>query len=71
MIEDNTIIGGLSSSIKELIIDEKLKDIMILTYAYPDEFIPHGTVSELEKQYNQNKEIIIHDIKKLFKEKIR
>lgn len=71
VIEDNTIIGGLSSSIKELIIDEKLKDIMILTYAYPDEFIPHGTVSELEKQYNQNKEIIIHDIKKLFKEKIR
>ena len=71
VIEDNTIIGGLSSSIKELIIDEKLKDIMILTYAYPDEFIPHGTVSELEKQYNQNKEIIIPDIKKLFKEKIR
>jgi len=71
VIEDNTIIGGLSSSIKELIIDEKLKDIMILTYAYPDEFIPHGTVSEIEKQYNQNKEIIIHDIKKLFKEKIR
>ena len=67
VIEDNTIIGGLSSSIKELILDENIKDIMILTYAYPDEFIPHGTISELEKKYNQNKEKIIQDIKKMFK----
>ena len=67
VIEDNTIIGGLSSSIKELIIDEKLTDINILSYAYPDEFIPHGKVSELEKKYKQDKEQILKDILKLFK----
>ena len=62
VIEDNTIIGGLSSSIKELIVDDKLEGIKILSYAYPDEFIPHGTVSELEKKFKQNKEKIVKDI---------
>ena len=50
-IEDGTKINGLATAIKELIIDEKLKDIEVTTYAYPDEFIKHGTVEELEKIY--------------------
>ena len=50
-IEDGTKINGLATAIKELIMDEKLKDIEVTTYAYPDEFIKHGTVEELEKIY--------------------
>ena len=50
-IEDGTKINGLATSIKELIIDNELKDVNITTYAYPDEFIPHGNVEELEKSF--------------------
>ncbi len=50
-IEDGTIINGLATAVKELIIDKKMKDIKIQNYAYPDEFIKHGSVEELEKLY--------------------
>lgn len=50
-IEDGTKINGLGTAVKELIIDNSLQDIKITTYAYPDEFIPHGSVEELEKMY--------------------
>ena len=48
-IEDGTKINGLATAVKELIIDNNLKEIKLTTYAYPDEFIPHGSVEELEK----------------------
>jgi len=48
-IEDGTKINGLGTAVKELIIDNKLQNINVITYAYPDEFIPHGSVNELEK----------------------
>lgn len=50
-IEDGTKINGLATAIKEIIIDEKLDDVNVRTYAYPDEFIRHGTVQELEDIY--------------------
>ncbi len=50
-IEDGTIVNGLATTVKELIIDEKIQDVKIKSYAYPDEFIKHGTVEELEKIY--------------------
>ncbi len=50
-IEDGTIIGGLGSIIKQLIIDSNLQNIRIKTFAYPDKFIEHGSVNELEKKY--------------------
>ena len=62
-IEDGTIINGLATTIKELIIDEQLKDIELKTYAYPDKFIQHGTVEELEKLYNQDVEYIVKEFK--------
>ena len=51
-IEDGTKINGLGTAIKELIIDNNLSNINMQSYAYPDEFITHGTVDELEKMYN-------------------
>lgn len=50
-IEDGTKINGLATVVKELIVDNNLKDINLKAYAYPDEFITHGNVDELEKIY--------------------
>ncbi len=59
-IEDGTIINGLGTAVKELIVEEKIKDVKIQTYAYPDEFIKHGNVEELEKIYGVD-EIAIYN----------
>ncbi len=61
-IEDGTIINGLGTAVKELIVDENLKNIEIKSYAYPDNFIQHGTVDELEKLYGQDVQNIVKDI---------
>ena len=52
-IEDGTIINGLATAVKELIVHNNLQNININSLAYPDEFIQHGSVEELEKQYYQ------------------
>ena len=72
-IEDGTIINGLGTAIKELVVDENLTGIKVKSYAYPDEFIKHGTVEELEKIYKQDVISIYEDItenKNIRKEKI-
>ena len=61
-IEDGTIINGLGTAIKELIVNEKLKEVEIKSYAYPDEFIKHGDVSQIEKIYHQDSKSIYEDI---------
>jgi 1-deoxy-D-xylulose-5-phosphate synthase len=57
-IEDGTKIGGLGSSIKNLIIDKKVDGIKIKCFAYPDKFIKHGSVPELEEIYGMTAENI-------------
>ena len=61
VIEDGTVIGGLSSTVKELIIDNNL-NADLKCFAYPDKFIEHGSVGELEKKYKQDIESIIESI---------
>lgn len=68
-IEDNTIIGGLSTTIKELIVENNIKDINIKSFAYPDEFIQHGSPSELEEKYKLDNKKIIKEIIKMTKKK--
>ena len=63
-IEDGTIIGGLGTIVKELIIENNLKDVKIKSFAYPDEFIRHGDVKELEDIYNLSEEKIVERLKK-------
>ena len=53
-IEDGTMVGGLGSSIKEIIVDNNIANVKIKTFAYPDQFIEHGSVSELEKKYGMD-----------------
>ena len=64
VIEDGTIIGGLSSSIKELIADNNIAIKYAKYYSYPDEFIKHGSIKELNKQYKVDVDSIIKDIKR-------
>lgn len=61
-IEDNILKGGLGSAVQELIIKEGLKDTLFKAYGYPDEFIKHGSVSEIEDKYGLNAEAIAKDI---------
>ncbi len=62
-IEDGTIINGLATAIKELIIDENLQDIKLECFAYPDKFIQHGSVQELEEIYGLDEKSIITKIR--------
>ncbi|MCF0124625.1 MAG: 1-deoxy-D-xylulose-5-phosphate synthase [Clostridia bacterium] len=62
-IEDGTIINGLGTSIKELIVDEEIKEVIIKNYSYPDKFIEHGSVEELEKKYKQDVDSIVNEMK--------
>ncbi len=50
-IEDGTIINGLATAIKEIMAEENMMDKEIETHAYPDKFIEHGSVEELEDMY--------------------
>ena len=70
-IEDGTIVNGLSTAVKELIVDEELDKIKIQTYAYPDKFIQHGNVEELEKLYHQDAEYICKNVMKILDKKTK
>ena len=58
-IEDGTIINGLATAIKELIIDENMQEIEFRAYAYPDEYIRHGSVEQLENIYGLDAKSIV------------
>ena len=62
-IEDNLLIGGLGSSIKELIIDKNIQNVNVKTFGYPDVFVQHGDVAEIEKKYKLDAESIYKYIK--------
>ncbi len=49
-IEDGTVVGGLGSKVEELIFENRL-DINFEKFAYPDEFIKHGSTDEIEEKY--------------------
>lgn len=68
VIEDSTIVGGLCSSIKELIATNKLFDVNIKYFSYPDKFIEHGAVDKLEKKYKMDNNHIYNQTKKLLKD---
>lgn len=59
-IEDGTAIGGLGSKIKDIAIKNNL-NINLEVFAYPDEFIKHGSVAEIEEKYGLDA-ITISDI---------
>ena len=52
-MEDGTKVNGIGTAIEELIVEENLQNIKMKKQAWPDEFIKHGTVEELEEIYVQ------------------
>ena len=64
-IEDGNMLGGLATAIEELIVEEKIENITLKSFAYPDEFIKHGKVEEIEKIYGLDKESIKSEINKM------
>jgi 1-deoxy-D-xylulose-5-phosphate synthase len=64
-IEDNTLVGGLGTEVKELIVQKKLKNITVKNFGYPDVFVEHGTVQEIEELYKVDEKSIFNYIKKV------
>lgn len=62
-IEDNTLVGGLGSEVKELIAEKQIKNVIVKTFGYPDVFVEHGTPQELEEMYKMDEEAIFNYIK--------
>ncbi len=60
-IEDGTIINGLATAVQEIMREENLHGIEIKNYAYPDKYIEHGSVEQLEKIYRLDEEAIMED----------
>lgn len=63
-IEDSTIIGGLKSTIEDIIVKNKLEGISLKSYAYPDVYVEHGSVEEIEKIYGLDEESIFEYAKR-------
>ena len=52
------------NSLLYVVVHRTLRNINIKSYAYPDKFIEHGKVDELEKKYRLDIQSIIDDINK-------
>jgi len=62
-IEDGCLVGGLASEIAEQ--TTKLKDpIQVLSFGYPDAFIEHGSVAEIEEKYGMTVQKMTQTIQK-------
>ena len=68
-IEDDNNINGLGTAVEELKKKEKLENIDFQKFAYPDEFIKHGSVEELEKIYELDEENILKKTEELIRTK--
>lgn len=66
-IEDGTIVNGLATAVQEIIQEEDLQEIKIKNYAYPDQYIEHGSVEELESIYELDEDAIISNFREEFK----
>ncbi len=66
-LEDNTLIGGLGSEVKELMSGKNIPNVIIKTFGYPDVFVEHGTPQELEEKYRVDEKSVYNYIKKQIK----
>jgi 1-deoxy-D-xylulose-5-phosphate synthase len=59
-LEENAKIGGFGSSIRDYY---AMDDIKVISFGYPDEFIPHGTINELNELIHFSADAIYETIK--------
>ncbi|SHF01509.1 1-deoxy-D-xylulose-5-phosphate synthase [Caloramator proteoclasticus] len=60
-VEDNVLYGGFGSAINEYLISKNYKG-KVVNIAFPDEFIPHGSVDILYKKYGLDPDGIYNTI---------
>jgi 1-deoxy-D-xylulose-5-phosphate synthase len=66
LVEENSIIGGFSSAILEVLADhDALKKVTIRRLGIPDQFIPHGPVRRLRDDIGLNVHGILSALKNL------
>lgn len=63
-VEDHVLAGGFGSSVLELLEKYKLQ-IPVTRIGYPDEFVEHGSISQLRNQYGINLAGIVEAVIKL------
>ena len=61
-IEDGITKGGLGSNVMEIIQKNCMEGIKLQMFGYPDEFIKHGSVEEIEKLYGLTAEQIAEKV---------
>ena len=64
-IEDGTEALSFGSLIEECILENIDEKVQVLKLAYPDEFIVHGSIEELEKKYHIDDDFIYNKIRKI------
>ena len=52
-----------NTTTQEIIIENKLENVEMQNYAYPDQYIEHGSVEELEKIYGLDETNMGTDLK--------
>ncbi|HHU63181.1 MAG TPA: 1-deoxy-D-xylulose-5-phosphate synthase [Clostridiales bacterium] len=62
IIEDNTAIGGLGSTIIQELAKNGYKTLDVKHIAFPDSFVPHGEIDELLKVYNMDVKGLVDQI---------
>ena len=61
-LEENTIVGGFGSAVLEFFADNNYKNDL-MRIGIPDQFVDHGTQSELHKEIEIDPDSIIKRIK--------
>ena len=61
-MEDGTEKGGLGTEIENLIVENDLGHIKFMKFAYPDEFVKHGSPNKIEEKYGMDIESMTNSI---------
>ena len=63
-IEDGVLRGGLASNILELMNQHSFKEVSFIGFGYPDEFVKHGTIEQIEEKYGLTEKQMAEKIQK-------
>ncbi len=69
-IEDNVLKGGLGSSVLELLQEAGITHIPVKRMGFPDKFIEHGEVQQLDRYYGLTPEGMVAKAKTLIKKTV-
>ena len=70
-IEDGVLRGGLASNILELMNQHSFKEVSFIGFGYPDEFVKHGTIEQIEEKYGLTEKQMAEKIQKEMFQKVQ